>query len=1537
MAEKINDIITLPEIKLVIELDDAERDSEGIWSSFVLTHEVEEGLKVVLNRVNEKKGCGVFIKGNFGCGKSHFLSYLYLLLKDKSPDLVLNYPAIGDTSFNLVKISLVKYPSSKSLEDIILDNFQYKQRQSNRTEEFKEIVNKPTVIIIDELSEFLRSKPTPSSFYEDIRFLQFMGEFSFHYPLWVIASLQEWIEETGHISSSIFNRIKDRYPIRLNLSSSHIEDIIDRRIIIKKEGADEIIGQVYAELKKYYPNLQVKYEDFRKTYPLHPFTVRYLSGLTQVFSQQRGVIHFVFNEAGKSLDSPPDMLITPDRIFDHFEERIREIPEFSVFARVVYDYYQTHINEIFTKQALYETALSLIKLMILTEISPLEKRKTARELAELSLKRISTFTSQINYDFIANAVLEPLAAHQMYIRKEQDNFFIDASIDEGIKIKGQIKKLRERFEDKNYLFAEICSLTMLPYLPLRDLSEGKKFRINWQNSLRDCVVMLSPVALIRADIDKMMQSLEKRLDSYLIILSPFAASDWIKGLKNTFSSQYLSSLIFWIPAPFTKEEIAFIEEFIAKNMLSREIDLIRNEIKRDEPAFREIITRIYFGGEIVYADGWRFENLKDIGLLPVERLLAHIIDYSLSKIYPEHYSIMPRTDYISTYNMNLLFYNFIRQGKISVEEAEKKGLISYIKGFLEPMGLVTKRGGNFLIALDVTNEIISHVLNLISHEESLPAVRLSLKKGKWGMTEEQINLLISAFIVTGHIAPLNKEEPVELRELQQLSTGEITKISRGRIISPELLQYIHAGRFIWGETEDTPTPLSQKTMWKEAVSFIRQKRKLIDDINAFISRYKDYTVFKKTSIDISILNRLSMLLSSMTLSLSPSEGIERVLGYLRQYPETEKDVGYLERLYKFFSEEFQSLNKYYIYITHPSFKLPKELEERRNNLLIKIEDLIKTLRDDFQEIKEGWEGFFELFISTYRDGHDAYYDLEIFKLKNKLEDDNEITTLKRIARIVTSVTFPWEWWQIKREIDKLPDRCSADIDHELFSYPVCRCGYKIGDTPPALETDFSNIGRLGLVNFIKTLQLPENREKLDSFTMGAADAGLQEIAKKIHIIINLKVEKTDYSLLPALFTVEVMDAIEKAFKGRWKVKELNTGEFLDKIRGRRFRYGELKGILLNWIGDEEEAIIHVLDSSGFGESIMRDEFAKYGIQGERVYIDLSGGAAHCKKIEDLEDKLKDTQLLHHLDTINMSSYQTDELLDFLKKEKLGYLRKMIRHEIFFRLKDKAITKEFINDIDDEVLKDIAEILKIVSSGERFRGVEIFTNVIAPAEYLIGKLLYKSQSRDVIDKAVIEYLESNLANITAKYEKDKSKYEGARDINYISNTIKGIVIILDGLRYDLWFMMRGMMEKEGWKIAEEALMIPVPSTTENFRKALGMEDSHSINGKGFHLYKFAEKNIGKREIRKFLKGEEDIKFLHFNFIDTKIHNSVLDLYPLYAIIGEEFKEGILPLLKEAGTFYLVSDHGFSDTGNLKDRYIHGKGSTWEIILPFVKCS
>lgn len=1532
MEERLKDIIEVPEIKIVIELDDADTDPEGITSTFVVTEEVEESLRIILKRINDAKGCGIFVKGGFGSGKSHFLSYLYLLLKNRNLPITEDFPDLKGKDLNVIKVSLVKYPASRSLEEIILSGLGYKGDVIDREEVFKKIAGKDTVIIIDELSEFLRSKPAPSAFYEDTRFLQFLGEFSSHRPLWIIASLQEWIEETGHISAATFNRIKDRYPVRVSLTSSHIEDIIDRRIVLKKEGADNVINNVFSELKKYYPNLALKSDDFRKTYPLHPFTVRFLSGLTPVFSQNRGIIQFVFSAVRAILNEPPDMLITPEAIFDHFEERIREIPEYSRLARVVYDYYRAHIDELFTGAEQKDIALSAIKILILTEISPLEKRKTSKDMAEILLKKISTLKADINYRFVKEGVLDPLVSHQMYIIKEGEQYYIDPKVDEGIRVKGKIKAFREKLADRDYLFTEICNQLNLPYLPLKDLPQNKRYRFVWQNSLRECTVLsLQQGQLKKESMERMLDGLSKRLDGFLIILSPFTEDrDRIYTIKEAFPSPFLPLLMFWLPGRLTEEEVLFLEEYIARHQLLKEFPELQSEIKRDEAVFRELISNIYFSGEVVYGSGRTEKNLKQIGYLPVEKLLGHLLDQSLSEMHPNHFRIMPRVDYYSSHHLGSLFSNCIRSGKITIDEAEKKGLTPYIKGLLEPMGIIKKRGGSFLISLDAENDLVSHVLNLLSHEDDLDRITVSLKKGMWGMSEAQINLILSALIISGSIVPYRGEDPVELKDVSQLQTGEITKVRQGKALSPQLLGYIHQGKFIWGDVEDIPTPLTQKTMWKDATELIRKTRKMLEETGHFMSRYDEYSIFKKMNIDTSLLNRLSLFANSLTLSLSPAEGIEKILSCLKENPKLEKDFIYHEKIHGFLTQEFQNINKYYLYLTHPSLRLSGEPAGMGKNLITVIEEFLKSPDIEPIALKDEWDRFIEGFTDAYKEGHEQYYRSPVFSLQKETEESDEGKTLKRITMLAGSVVFELDWWELKKELGLLPDTCANDLPYELFLQPACKCGYRIGNEPPLVRIDFRKKCGAGIINFIAQIQKPEYRERIESYILGIGDMVNSDTAGKVLSLLALNPKTINLSLVLPLLTDDTLKEIENALKGRWKIREINIEDLVTKLAGRRLKFSELKNMLLKWIGDDEEAIIWVKGSEAEEISLLSENLAKYGIQGERLLKGITGKYS----AEGFEEKLKQEDV----DRIKWQDIPVEDLLRFIDSEKLDLLKKRLREEIFYRLRDKAMREDSAPSVADEPMANLITSIRLIGDSSRYKSAELFTKVIAPLNLLTEKVQYENELEEKVSSEIIDDIRAGFGNIFKTYDGNGNKFEGIKDTGYVKEHLNGVVVIFDGLRYDLWQMIKDEFIKQGFVVRDEPFMVSPPSTTANFRKVMGIEDRGNINGKSYILLKWAEKGIGKKEVRNTLKDKADIKFLHFNFIDAKAHSSSLNLYPLYSSIMAEFSEGILPVLKSIPSFILVSDHGFIDTGRLKERYTHGSTDIWEIILPFaeIKC-
>ncbi|MDZ4186065.1 MAG: hypothetical protein U1D97_13960, partial [Desulfuromonadales bacterium] len=558
----------------------------------------------------------------------------------------------------------------------------------------------------------------------------------------------------------------------------------------------------------------------------------------------------------------------------------------------------------------------------------------------------------------------------------------------------------------------------------------------------------------------------------------------------------------------------------------------------------------------------------------------------------------------------------------------------------------------------------------------------------------------------------------------------------------------------------------------------------------------------------------------------------------------------------------------------------------------------------------------------------------VFSERKNVEELPEAKALKRIALQVGSVTFPGEWWELKRELDRLPEVCRHDLSSELFLNPVCSCGFTIDSTAPEVPADFTASCQAGLRKFLLTLQTTENRERLDSFILSLNDGGQRDLATRCASLINLHAEKVNVALMLPLLTDEVLRAIEKALKGRWTVRELDLADFIGKVKGRRFRHEELKRLFLQWIGDDQDCIIHLRGEEGAATLELKEGFCRYGTQGEAIFRALMAQERGVRSYEELEDRLQEEDGFPALHALRLTAFSERELLTLLKTERLGRLKKQLRGEIFHRLGGKVLSTASLGVMEDRPLAQLLQIAGILAERERYRGVEIFTRVIAPLACRLPALHHENMDESLIDESIITALERNYHDFLAGYEKTPERAAGARDITTLSNSLKGIVAVMDGLRYDLWLILREVMETEGLKLREHPFVMPGPTMTSHFRRLLGIGETEEADGRTA-LLKWSERGIQTRELKRFLKGDAETKVLHFNFIDSKIHNSTLDLYPLYLTIKSEFIHGIMPILKSLPSFTLLSDHGFIDTGRFKERYTHGGNSIWETILPCVE--
>jgi hypothetical protein len=363
MTARIADLVEVTSAETVVRLD----GSPGRLDELVLTGDVTRSLDAVLEAARGPAGAGFLLVGHFGSGKSHFLAALAELLSEPARarelrgwDARARELARAARPSLPVTVPLVEYRAEANLEDVVWRRaWQALGREpppsaSDRGAAWggllaaaRESGRAGLALLVDELSEFLRAK-RGAALTEDLRFLQFLGEWARQGPVVVVGALQESLDEVASVSERELARIRDRYPVRLGLSMRHVEDLVRGRLVPLRPGAGEEVERVHRRLRSAFPDWQVTPERFHACYPLHPDTLELLDGLRFLFSQQRGVVDFICRQlrgdAGAGIaawqERPAEDLLCPDRVYDHFAGRLRERVETARLAETVVPYYE---------------------------------------------------------------------------------------------------------------------------------------------------------------------------------------------------------------------------------------------------------------------------------------------------------------------------------------------------------------------------------------------------------------------------------------------------------------------------------------------------------------------------------------------------------------------------------------------------------------------------------------------------------------------------------------------------------------------------------------------------------------------------------------------------------------------------------------------------------------------------------------------------------------------------------------------------------------------------------------------------------------------------------------------------------------------------------------------------------------------------------------------------------------------------------------------------------------------------------------------
>ncbi len=734
----ISDYVSVPRHPTVVQLDDLDSDqSQWIRDSFFITEDIQKHRHALAVALSKSTGVGIFLIGHYGSGKSHFLAYI--IQEHRHKKQTKNHQKIH-------YLSLVNYGADQSLESIVNRRLNIQDASSgDRRDGFAALQQRfpqGVLLVLDELSEFLRSKPNPASFSEDIRFLQFMGEWAKGHRFWIMAAMQEQIEHTGHLDGALYRKIKDRFPIRFLLTPVHVKDLVAKTLLLRKDGFDQAVSELTDDFALGFVRCPIDEKTLKLLYPIHPMSLQLLEEVRDSFSHARGIVDFVVtqllgNEERQIqpfLNRPWGSLVTPDYIVDHFKDLFEIQPEFLPLSNQCLAWYRQHLDKIFTGQNEIKLAKQVIKLLMLVYISPTREGLTVEQAVDWLMFRATRLDVKKNQQVLGN-VLNQLIEKGRFVERHGETFSLNLKHDSHTEIAQHLNRIKLEFDGKTeQVFDSLCNM-----LADKEFNPNQLSRSEWQSRVyswhfhdRNYRVILNQ----DAELEPSYEGLSLHISLPWLVGSKSHSPAILRPAEMSLSPQYveLAAMIRMIRLPLSSPS-----KVILKKRINDGTQLFYAELKQ---AFHQ--SRLYVHGKPVN----QFLNIDTSK--PFISMVELCIDYLLKKKYPSFerfcpsYGPLPKKSWESYLNAELTHHSLA---------LESDGALDLIQvAYLEPMNLIRRKERNFVIHKQLNkHELVSILLGMLEHEPSPKVVYKHFAEPVFGLVDDQIHCLLYFLLAQGEI------------------------------------------------------------------------------------------------------------------------------------------------------------------------------------------------------------------------------------------------------------------------------------------------------------------------------------------------------------------------------------------------------------------------------------------------------------------------------------------------------------------------------------------------------------------------------------------------------------------------------------------------------------------------------------------------------------------------------------------------------------------------------------------------------------------
>jgi hypothetical protein len=1207
----INDIIEVPPVQTVVRLEEGRNSPKEITASFVLTAEVRTHITVIAEALAESRGQGYFLQGDFGSGKSHFLAALYAWLSGTADAEGLSVSFCASKRVLPAAVSLVDYRAETPLETVLLEAIERAAaeagkeispgpKKEDRKETFERVFTEldaagfsGLVLLVDELSEFMRSKPNAGALNEDARTLQFLGEFTQNNPLWIIAAVQESIESTGDIARAIIRKIKDRYPVKLTLSTLHIRDLISRRLVRKKPGADDAVLAVYEEYRNQFPGFDCSFDEFRQLYPVHPATIGLLDGLGDLFSQHRGIVDFVCSRIGGDrrrnipsiLDRPVRELLGPDSIFDHFATRLAEFSAYNIYPRHIVPHLDREIDKHIANGEDRHIAKRIVRMLVLYRIHPTADIPNAGKLAELAACGLDA--PDLNARFITEALLDPLASVSRFLHKRQPVevnpalrvYEISVEEDSGKVLEARIERLQNEISDDD---SRLVSEALLG-LPESDswpgpalAREGLIKEVEWNLSRRRGFVrFLHPEERVPADLSSRMTA--GSCDFALLLT--------LKETEGESGAETEAAAIWRVSLPEGREARETLKEFLA-------VRLLRDELNPSSPADAPLIPQAaekeerlkaaasQAALEALYAGEFTRPRIRVDAAVRQLKRFDGVLEAAAKEVlplrYPRFREIAPR-NYTPTPRMyQLLLENFVIPGTLPLRQA--RHYATAIDGLADPLGLVEMKRGSYVFSPDISGHpLLVFFFELLRPSGAVPFSDIldKLEHGDFGLPKDTALFLVASLAAGGVITIRRGGRAVPLEYLNLNKLEQVDEVALGELIGERDRATLlgECGFLSFAEDLVSFGLRQQRDAWKEVASFKRKAEQLIAGVRAGLSQRTEYASFQGfpfTELEEK-LKALEGAAGEIRVSYSAKEGLEKFLAAWRNAGLTAEDIQMLKGLERFLQRGAEKFIFMHHYLRHEAVEKAagqqRQIAEIRLRMFELMEDPLRgVLPDEGAELEHLFSAFRERYVPLYTELHRDYYEALRPPPLSK-NAGRALEVLKRLSGIESLDRPPGLDRFLRDILPSAPARCGRQVREELMRSPVCGCGFFPGQAPAETrrENPEQEIDRY-LSEYIGILRAPTVLEALGRYGYALRDLKPETAAELDEFAKVLRSGNMRPSSLVTAVSADLAGELAEAVNGTVTLRKLELRPLVTRLAGRRLPVDKIHELVSEWLG-----------------------------------------------------------------------------------------------------------------------------------------------------------------------------------------------------------------------------------------------------------------------------------------------------------------------------------------------------------------------------------